>query len=159
MTDEIIETVNKDVLRGFKTLQKNKNILYTSSDGNYLTSINDKSMIVYANAKEIDFEGTFKLARNKLIPVEQSLDTNPGDAISLSNFDKLKTFDRTMFTEFQKYCYVEQLYVNIAEIFDTVIRLFEVYANFTLYKSNKSNEIMLVFTNRTHKTFLLSKLL
>ncbi len=159
MTEEIIETVNKDVLRGFKTLQKKKNVLYTAASGNYLTSVSDKAMIVYANAKEIDFKGTFKLARNKLIPVEHDLVTNPTSAVSMAHFDKLKSFEKTMIVEFQKYCYEENIHVNIADIIDTIERLFEAYHSFTLYKNTKKAEVMLAFSNSKHKTYLLSKLL
>lgn len=158
MTEEIIETVNKDVLRGFKTLQKNKNVLFTAATGEYLTSVSDKSMIVYANAKEIYFEGTFKLARNKLIPVEHELVTNPKEAINTNHFDKLKEFDKNMIV-FQKYCYDNDLHVNIADIIDTIGRLLSVYSSFTLYRSTEKAEVMLSFSNSKHKTCLLSKLL
>ena len=159
MTDEIIETVNKDVLRGFKTLQKKKNILYTAAVGSYLTTISDKSMIVYLNAKEIDFKGTFKLARNKLIPVDQDLDASPANAINLIHFEKLKSFEKNMIADFQKYCYEENLFVDIADIIETIDRLFEVYPSFTLYRNTEKAEVMLSFSNTKHKTFLLSKLL
>jgi len=159
MTEDIIETVNKDVLRGFKTLQKKKNILYTAAVGSYLTTISDKSMIVYSNSKEIDFKGTFKLARNKLIPVDQDLDASPANAINLVHFKKLKSFEKNMITDFQKYCYEENLFVDIADIIDTINRLFDAYSRFTLYKNTEKAEVMLVFSNSKHKTFLLSKLL
>lgn len=158
MTDTIIETVNKDVLKSFKTLQKNKTVLYTTAKSEYLVSINDRSMIVYDNPKEIDFEGTFKLARNKLIPVEQDLDTNPEHAISLSHFEKLKDFNKNM-VELQQFCYEQGLKVNIAEIVDTLDRLLDVYRNFTLYKNTEKDEVMFAFGNTKHKTFLLSKLI
>ena len=158
MTEEIIDTVNKDVLRGFKTLQKNKNVLLTSASGEYLTTVSDKSMIVYANAKEIHFDGTFKLARNKLIPVEHDLVTTLKEAINTSNFEKLKDFNKNMIV-FQKYCYENNLKVNIADIFDTISRLFNVYSSFTLFKSTTKNEVMLSFSNDKHKTYLLSKLI
>jgi len=160
MTEELIrENINKEVLRGFKTLQKNKNILYTSANGSYLTSVSDKAMIVYTNPKEIDFKGTFKLARNKLIPVEHKLDSTVNTAINLSQFTKLKTFEKNSMMEFQKYCYEENMYVNIADIHGTIEKLFEAYYSFTLYKHDTESEIMLSFSNSIHKTYLLSKLL
>ena len=158
MTDTIIDSVNKDVLRSFKTLQKNKTVLYTSATSEYLISINDKSMIVYDNPKEIDFEGTFKLARNKLIPVEQDLCTDPKYAINLSHFTKLKDFNKNM-VELQKFCYAEGLTVNISEINDTLDKLLDVYGKYTLHKNNEKDEVMFTFGNTKHKTFLLSKLI
>ena len=158
MTAEIIETVNKDVLKSFKTLQKNKTVLYTTATSEYLVTINDKSMLVYDNPKEIDFEGTFKLARNKLIPVEQDLDSDPANAINLSHFTKLKDFNKNM-VDLQKYCYTEGLTVNISEINDTLDKLLDVYKKYTLYKNTEKDEVMFAFGNTKHKTFLLSKLI
>lgn len=158
MTTEIIDTVNKEVLKSFKTLQKNKSVLYTTATSEYLVSINDKSMIVYDNPKEIDFEGTFKLARNKLIPVEQDLDTDPAYAINLSHFTKLKDFNKNL-VELQKFCYDEHITVNIAEIVDTLDNLLSVYGKYTLYKNNEKGEVMFAFGNTKHKCFLLSKLI
>lgn len=158
MTEEIIESVDRDVLKSFKTLQKNKTVLYTTAISEYLVSINDKTMIVYDNPKEIDFEGTFKLARNKLIPVEEELETNPANAINLSHFIKLKDFNRNI-VDLQKFCYSENLTVNIAEIIETLDRLLVVYKSYTLYKNKEKREVMFAFGNSKHKTFLLSKLI
>jgi len=158
MTDTIIDSVDKGVLKSFKTLQKNKTVLYTNATSRHLISINDKSMIVYDNAKEIDFEGTFKLARNKLIPVEHELNTDPSGAISMSHFDKLKDFNKNM-VELQKFCYEEGVNVNISEINDTLNRLLDVYRGYTLYKNTEKNEVMFAFSNNKHRTFLLSKLI
>lgn len=158
MTTEIIDSVDKGVLKSFKTLQKNKTVLYTNATSRHLISINDKSMIVYDNANEIDFEGTFKLARNKLIPVEQDLNTDPSGAINLSQFDKLKDFNKNM-VDLQKFCYEEKLTVNISEINDTLGRLLDVYRGYTLYKNTEKDEVMFAFSSNKHKTFLLSKLI
>jgi hypothetical protein len=158
MTTEIIDSVNKDVLKSFKTLQKNKTVLYTTATSEYLVTINDKSMLVYDNPKEIDFEGTFKLARNKLIPVDQDLDSDPAQAINLNHFTKLKDFNKNM-VELQKFCYAEGLTVNISEINDTLDRLLDVYKSYTLYKNTEKAEVMFAFGNTKHKTFLLSKLI
>ena len=43
---DIIDTINKDVLKSFKYLQRDKTNLYTSATKEYLTTINDKSMII-----------------------------------------------------------------------------------------------------------------
>ena len=69
---DIIDTINKDVLKSFKYLQRDKTNLYTSATKEYLTTINDNSMIIYGNPKEINFEGTFRLTRNKLILTYQN---------------------------------------------------------------------------------------
>ena len=159
MTEEIIESVNKDVLKGFKTLQKTNSVLYTIATDNYLTSISDKTMLIYANAKEIDFKGTFKLTRNKLIPVEHNLITDPESTINIENFDKLKTFEKNMIVDFQKYCYEKNIHVNIADIIETIERLLEVYSSFTFYINRTKSEVMLYFSNKKHKTYLISKLI
>lgn len=158
MNDIIIESVNKDVLKSFKTLQKNKNILYTTAHKEFLTTISDKSMIIYDNPNEIDFEGTFKLTRNKLIPVDHDLNIDPEYAISLSHFTKLKEFNKNL-SELQRYCYNNNLTVNVAEIVETIESLLGVYKSYTLYRNTEKNEVMLAFSNAKHKTFLLSKLL
>ena len=158
MTDTIIETVNKEVLKSFKTLQKNKSILYTTATDEHLISINDKSIIIYDNPQEIDFEGTFKLTRNKLIPVEHELETDVESLIDLSKFTKLKSFNWDL-TKLQKYCYDEKLRINIPEINETVSKLLEVYRSFTLYKNIERDEVLFLFGNAKHKCFLISKLI
>lgn len=154
----IIETVNKDVLKSFKSLQKKKNILYTESNGTSLTAITEKTMIVYTNPKEINFKGTYKLTRSKLIPVEYSLSSDL-DVIGSDKLERIKSFDKNKIDAFQIFCYEENLYVNIAEIIDTIEKLFEVYSEFTLYKNTEKKEVVLEFSKSGHKTYLISKLL
>jgi len=158
MNQEIKTSVNKEVLKSFKPLQKNKVILYTIAHDEYLVSINDKSMIVYDNPSEIDFKGTFKLTRNKLIPVADcALNTNTVQAIDLTQFTKLGEFGKNM-DDLQKFCYDQGVRLNLIDIFDSVEQLLSVYKHFKLYKNNNKAEIMLTFKNDKHKTFLLSKL-
>lgn len=154
----IIDTVNKDVLKSFKNLQREKTYLYTSAVNEYLTSINDKSMIVYDNPDEIDFEGTFRLTRNKLIPVEDhELGTSPEQAINLNHFKHLGDFNKNI-TELQKFCYDKNIRINMAYITSTITQLISVYKNYKLYENTKQAEVMFVFNNSKHKTYLLSKL-
>jgi len=150
--------VNKEVLKSFKCLQVDKANLYTSATKDYLTSINDKSMIVYDNPNEIDFEGTFRLTRNKLIPVDDhSLGTSPEKAIELSQFNFLANFGSNI-SDLQKYCYDNQVRVNMAYVTSTIIRLVSIYESYKLYENVHKSEVMFVFNNSKHKTYLLSKL-
>lgn len=153
-----IETVNKNILKGFKSLQKNKNILYTIANNSHLTSICDKTMIVYSNPTEIDFEGTFKLIRSKLISLDENLCSIP-NIQSQSNFTKLKSFNKLQINNFQKYCYENSIFVNIADIIDPINKLFDVYNEFTLYSHLTKSEILISFQQNEHKTVLISKLL
>jgi len=155
---DVIETVNKDVLKSFRSLQMEKANLYTSATKYYLTSVNDKSMIIYDNPQEIDFEGTYKITRNKLVPVDYySLEISPKKAIDLSQFKFLKDFGSNI-TDLQKFCYDQQVRVNMAYIVSTITQLVSVYGSYKLYENNRKSEVMFVFANNTHKTYLLSKL-
>ena len=157
-TAEIIDTVNKDVLKSFKNLKCEKTYLYTSATNKYLTSINDKSMIVYGNPKEIYFEGTFRLTRNKLIPVEDyDLGSTPEKAIDLKKFKLLDSFGKNI-NDLQKFCYDRNIRINMAYISPTIIQLISVYKKYKLYQNNDKEEVMFVFENGTHSTYLLSKL-
>lgn len=161
MTEEInlIDSVNKEILKSFKSLQRNKNILYTAASDEYLTSINDKSMIIYDNAIEVDFEGTYKLTRNKLIPVDDYiLDTKPSDITNLSNFKKIGDFGKNT-DDLQKFCYDKNIRINLIEIFESLEQLISVYKYYSLYMHNDKKEVMFVFINAKHKTYLLSKLI
>lgn len=154
----IYDHINRDVLKSFKHLQKEKTYLYTSATKEYLTSINDKSMIVYDNPTEINFEGTFRLTRNKLIPVDDhDLGTSPEEAININQFQFLHTFGKNI-TELQKYCYDKSIRINMAYITLTITQLISVYGKYNLYESKERDEVMFVFSNGTHKTYLLSKL-
>lgn len=160
MTDtlEIIENVNKDVLKSFKCLQRDKANLYTSATKEYLTTINDKSMIVYDNPKEIDFEGTFRLTRNKLIPVDDcELNTDPERAINLNHFKQLGEFGKNI-ADLQKFCYDKNVRINMAYVTETLEQLISVYKHYKLYRNLEKEEVMFVFQNAKHKTYLLSKL-
>lgn len=154
----IVDHVNRDVLKSFKQLQKEKTYLYTSATKDYLTSINDKTMIVYDNPKEIDFEGTFRLTRNKLIPVdEHELGTSPENAINLNHFKHLGDFGKNI-TDLQKFCYDNNVRINMAYITSTIMQLISVYKSYKLYENTDQEEVMFVFSNNKHKTYLLSKL-
>jgi len=154
----IYDHINKDVLKSFKFLQREKTNLYTSATKEYLTSINDKSMIIYDNPNEIDFEGTFRLTRNKLITVDDhTLNTSPEQAIDLSNFTLLETFGKNI-NDLQKFCYDKNIRINMAYITLTVIQLISVYKSYKLYESKKKDEVMFVFSNTKHNTYLLTKL-
>ncbi len=165
-TDEVVvpagvavyDHINKDVLKSFKNLQREKTYLYTSAVNEYLTCISDKSMIVYDNPKEIDFEGTFRLTRNKLIAVEDyNLGTSPERAIDLSHFKLLGSFGKNIL-ELQKFCYDKNVRINMADITPTIDQLISVYKTYKLYENTEQAEVMLVFSNSSHKTYLLSKL-
>ena len=156
---DIIETVNRGILKAFKQLQKEKTNLYTTATKNrFLTSINDKSMIVYDNSEEIYFDGTFRLTRNKLTPLQDhELENSPEKVIGLSNFTHLSDFDKNI-TELQKFCYDSNVRINIAYINQSITQLLSVYKSFKLYKHNTLDEVILVFSIDHHKTYLLSKL-
>lgn len=157
-TLDIIDTVNREVLKSFKCLQVEKANLYTSATKDYLTSINDKSMIVYDNPLEINFEGTFRLTRNKLIPVDDhSLGTSPEKAIALNQFRFLGEFGSNI-SDLQRFCYDNRVRVNMAYVTSTIIQLVGVYGSYKLYESKHKSEVMFVFDNNKHKTYLLSKL-
>ena len=154
----IYDHINKEVLKSFKNLQREKSYLYTSAVNEYLTCINDKSMIVYDNPNEIDFEGTFRLTRNKLIAVDDhNLGTSPEKAIDLSHFKLLGTFGKHI-SELQKFCYDKNVRINMADITPTIDQLISVYKNYKLYENTEKAEVMFVFSNSHHKTYLLSKL-
>jgi len=154
----IYDHINRQVLKSFKHLQREKTYLYTSATKEYLTSINDKSMIVYDNPKEINFEGTFRLTRNKLIPVDDhDLGTSPERAININQFQLLNTFGKNI-TELQKFCYDKNIRINMAYIALTITQLIDVYEGYKLYESKERDEVMFVFSNGKHKTYLLSKL-
>lgn len=161
MTEEldIIESVNKEVLRSFKCLQRDKNNLYTMAVKEFLTSINDKSMIVYDNPLEIDFEGTFRLTRNKLIPVDDCvLTTDPTYAINLNHFKHLGDFNKNI-NDLQKFCYDKNIRINMVDINESIDNLISLYKNYKLYRNLEKEEVMFVFQNAKHKTYLLSKLI
>jgi hypothetical protein len=159
MTTDIIDTVNKDVLKSFKHMKKEKTYLYTSATNEYLSCINDKSMIVYDNPDEIDFEGTFRLTRNKLMPVvDHDLGTSPESAIDLNHFKYLNDFNKNI-AELQRFCYDNNIRLNTADITQTLTQLISVYKSYRLYKNTKHEEVMFVFSNSEHKTYLLSKLI
>lgn len=154
----IYDHINKDVLKSFKNLQRDKTFLYTSATKEYLTSINDKSMIVYDNPQEIDFEGTYRVVRNKLVPVDDhELGASPEEAINLNQFKFLNTFGKNI-TELQKYCYDKRVRINMAYITNTITLLIGIYKSYTLFESKDRDEVMFVFDNGKHKTYLLSKL-
>lgn len=154
----IYDHINKDVLKSFKNLQREKTYLYTSAVNEYLTCISDKSMIVYDNPDEIDFEGTFRLTRNKLIAVDDhNLGTSPEQAINLSHFKLMGSFGNNIL-ELQKFCYDKNLRINMADITPTINQLISVYKGYKLYENTEKAEVMFVFSNSSHKTYLLSKL-
>ncbi len=154
----IYDHINKDVLKSFKNLQREKTYLYTSAVNEYLTCISDKSMIVYDNPEEIDFEGTFRLTRNKLISVDDhNLGTSPEQAINLAHFKQLGSFGKNIL-ELQKFCYDKNIRINMADITPTIDQLISVYKTYKLYENTEKAEVMFVFSNSSHKTYLLSKL-
>lgn len=154
----IYDHINKEVLKSFKNLQREKTYLYTSAVNEYLTCLNDRSMIVYDNPDEIDFEGTFRLTRNKLISVdEHNLGTSPEQAINLNHFKLLGSFGKHI-NELQKFCYDKNVRINMADITPTIDQLISVYKNYKLYENTEKAEVMFVFSNQDHKTYLLSKL-
>lgn len=155
---EVIDTVNREVLKSFKSLNREKTYLYASAKNEYLTCMDDKSMIVYDNPNEIDFEGTYRLTRSKLIPVEEELNTSPEDAINLSNFNFLGDFGKNM-SELQKFCYDNSIRINMATMTPAIEQLVSIYNNYKLYKNTGKNEVMCVFNNDCHKTYFLSKLI
>jgi hypothetical protein len=155
----IIDTVNRDVLKSFKNLNREKSHLYTSAKDEYLTCMDDKSMIVYDNPNEIDFEGTFRLTRSKLIPVaEHELSSSPEEAIDLKHFDFLGEFGKHV-SDLQKFCYDKSIRINMATMTPTIEQLISIYKTYKLYKNNDKNEVMCVFNNDLHKTYFLSKLI
>ncbi len=155
---DIIDNVNREVLKSFKNLQREKTNLYTSACNEYLTCINDKTMIVYDNPEEIDFEGTFRLTRNKLVPVtDQTLGTSPEKAIDLKNFNYLGSFGKNI-TDLQAFCYDRNVRVNMVTMTAPITQLISIYKKFKLYENTEKNEVMFVFNNNKHKTYLLSKL-
>ena len=156
---DIIDTINKDVLKSFKYLQRDKTNLYTSATKEYLTTINDNSMIIYGNPKEINFEGTFRLTRNKLIPVDDcELTTDPENAINLNNFKHLGDFGKYT-ADLQKFCYDKNVRINMVYITETLEQLISIYKYYKLYKNLEKDEVMFVFQNAKHKTYFLSKLI
>lgn len=157
-TSEVIDTVNREVLKSFKHLQREKANLYTLAQKDYLTCLDDKSMIVYDNPDEIDFEGTFRLTRNKLIPVtDRELNASPKEAIDLKNFDYLGDFGKNV-NDLQKFCYDHSIRINMANMSQTIEQLILIYNSYKLYKNVEKNEVMCVFNNSQHKTYFLSKL-
>lgn len=158
-TSEIIDTVNREVLKSFKNIQREKANLYTLARNEYLTCLDDKSMIVYDNPSEIDFEGTFRLTRNKLIPVaDRELDASPEEAIDLKNFDYLGDFGKNV-NDLQKFCYDHSIRINMANMSQTIAQLTSIYNTYKLYKNTGKNEVMCVFNNTKHRTYFLSKLI
>lgn len=154
----VYDHVNRDVLKSFKNLQQEKTFLYTSATNEYLTCISDKAMIVYDNPKEIDFEGTYRLTRNKLIAVDtHNLGTSPEKAINLEHFTQLGSFGRNI-SELQRFCYDGNVRINMADITPTIEQLLTVYKNYKLYSNNNKAEVMFVFNTSQHKTYVLSKL-
>lgn len=155
----IYDHINKEVLKSFKNLQKEKSYLYTSAVNEYLTCINDKSMIVYDNPDEIDFEGTFRLTRNKLIAVDDCvLASCPEKSIDLHNFKFLGAFGKNI-SDLQKFCYDHSIRINMAYITPTVDQLLAIYKNYKLYLHTSESQVMFVFSNKEHKTYLLNKLI
>jgi hypothetical protein len=156
---DVIGTVNKEVLKSFRSLQSDKTNFYTSAVKFYLTSINDKAMIVYDNPQEIDFEGTFKITRNKLVPVTcYNLKSSPEKAINLAQFNLLGDFGSNL-ADLQKYCYDKPLRINLINIITALIQLVSVYGSFKLYENKNRAEVMFVFVDKAHKTYLLSKMI
>lgn len=157
-TATIIDKVNKDVLKSFKTLHRVNNIIYTAAKDNCLAAISDRSMLIYGNPNEIDFEGTFRLTRSKLIPIEPELGIQPNSLIDPTKFSKLKTFNKSL-TDLQKFCYENHLAVDMSVLIETIESLVGVYKSYTLYKKLGEREVMFEFSNKNHKTYLLAKLL
>lgn len=155
----VIETVNRDVLKSFKNIQREKANLYTLACNEYLTCLDDKSMIIYDNPEEIDFEGTFRLTRNKLIQVsDRELNASPEEAINLKNFSFLGDFGKNV-NDLQKFCYDKSIRINMVNMSQTIEQLVSIYNSYKLYRSTEKNEVMCVFNNSNHKTYFLSKLI
>ena len=92
-------------------------------------------MIIYGNPKEINFEGTFRLTRNKLIPVDDcELTTDPENTINLNNFKHLGDFGKYT-ADLQKFCYDKNVRINMVYITETLEQLISIYKYYKLYKN------------------------
>jgi len=152
----IITDINKNVLKSFKPLQRLKEDLYVSAKNNRLTTVTEKVMIVYHNEKEIKFEGTYRIARNKLVPVELDLDTDK--TVNLDDFKLLKEFSFNM-DVFQRYCYENKILVDFYRLFSVLEKIEKLFDRFKFYVDEKTNRSLIHLENENESILIFNKLL